>query len=253
MAIEKILEDCVDTVTSKVKAFSLADTERFHELIQSCIGDPQTDQGKIVAAHSTLLILANYGERSIRTFKDVDVERAAAEASLLQARVVKARKKLEELRNPPANATDYRFWKSYREAASPEGRNLMLYGVAKAAVAPLVHRTKDTVKDYAFAATGGVTGILREALSRRRVVATKVDFVGATVRLGQEAVINARCAIERIDASNGRPHERGLHELGVCGDIGLLNASQHWTETNAWLDETSAQLTAIIEEAAEAL
>jgi hypothetical protein len=251
--VAKLAQSCV---ANAVKG-TLSDLEDVHGLLRSCVGAAETKAGRIVAAHAALLLLANYGERSIRVFKDEDIEHAGADATLLKARVQKARERLKGFKE--STATDLEFWSEYSAAMDPNGSDVMLYGVARAALAPLVRRSKTAARQYISAAAGGVGGVLREVLERRETILRKGELVRATARLGSTALVEARCAVEYVDPPKpGASVADLLGRTDVCHDFKRLDGagkpdvtSRHWKETEQLLDETIKRLDKIIDEAGE--
>ena len=253
--VAKLAKSCI---ANAVKG-TLGDLEDVHGLLRSCVGAAQTKDGRIVASHSALLLLANYGERSLRVFKDEDIEHAGADATLLRARIQKTRDRLKALKD--STGSDLEFWSEYSAVMDPNGSDMMLYGVARAALAPLVRRSKTAARQYISAAAGGVGGVLREVLERRETILKKGEFVRATARLGSTALVEARCAVEYVDPPKpGASVGDVLGRTDVCRNFKKLDgvgkpdaATRHWKETEQLLDETMKRLDRIIDEAGEAV
>jgi len=251
--LAKLVETCAGSPVQ-----GLSDLEDVGGILRRCIGAPSTKEGKIAAAHAALLLLANYGERSIRVFKTEDLEHAGADATLLKGRVEKVRERLSAIKNAAPGA-DLVFWSEYSAAMNPDGVDAMLYGVSRAALAPLVRRTKDAVRQYISSAAGGAGGALREVLKRREIIVKKVGFVDTTIRLGSVALVEARCGVEYIEPPKaGKAVSDDLGQPGACHDFKRLGAAgsaeavkRHWEETDRMLTETIKRLDKIIDEAAE--
>ena len=252
--VAKLAQSCIANAVKGV----VSDLEEVHAVLRSCVGVPKTKDGRIVASHAALLLLANYGERSIRAFKDEDIEHAGADASLLKSRVQKTRDRLKALKE--STAADLEFWSEYSASMDPNGPDVMLYAVARASFAPLVRRSKVAARQYISAAAGGVGGVLREVLERRETILKKGEFVRATARLGSTALVEARCAVEYVDPPKpGASVGDLLGRKDVCHDFKKMEgsgkpdtASRHWTETEQLLDDTFKRLDKIIDEAGEA-
>jgi hypothetical protein len=149
------------------------------------------------------------------------------------------------------------FWINYSAAIDPNGSDVMLYGVARAALAPLARRSGEAARVYLSASAGGAGGILRQVLERREQILEKGRFVKTTVRLGYEALVEARCAVEYVERLNNiapAPGSSVAEIVGVahiCRDLKPADAATHWQETEKMLDDTVQRLDKIIDEAAE--
>ena len=176
------IEGCSQRVVKGITT----DLERVNYVIQDCLGKANSPQAKVARTHAAILMIANYGARSINAFQADDPEHATADALLLKHRVVKAVKKLESIRNNPSIGSSetkiQKVFPKYRPLSLRERGDVQLYGVVRAALAPAVRRTKGAVRSYIRAATGGAAGVLAQVFRRREAIKKKIYETKKTIR-----------------------------------------------------------------------
>jgi len=229
------------------------DMDNVNFLIQACLGDAVSPLAKITRSHIATLILANYGERSIRKFQNIDPEHASADALLLQHRIEKAVDKLSKSFVAEKTGRSEKvlrgIFPTYRELSNAPTAEVQLYGVVRAALAPAARRTKSAIKSYITASTGGAAGILREVISRRRTIKAKYIEIRKTLKLGEAATIDTACLLSYIDSKSNVGVE---YDAGSCPDSYPRNIMEDkflWNAVNSWLDHTRKKLTELADSA----
>lgn len=249
--LAEAVEDCLHNAIEGDRHFG-----DVQGLLQTCIGPTKSRETTIMAAHAALLLIANYGERSIRVFKHEDLTAASGDAAVLKSRVVRAREQLTKFKEAPAPA-NFVFWPRY--GAAIDSNNLNFSNVARAALAPVIRRSKVTVRQYIAASAGAATGVLERVFERRETIARKVQFVKETVDRAETALTEARCAIEYVDRPPAGTATSNVPERQVaCEDFKKFDgasksdpAEAHWNETEQLLNRTIESLDRIINDDAE--
>lgn len=247
--LAQLVEACLHTAVNE--DVNLVDVRG---LVRACFGATESREARIMASHAAVLLIANYGERSIRVFRSEDPQQARAEASLLKLQVQDAQKELVKLKQTPPSAI-LASWPTYSAALEVDAPDAMLPGLARAALAPVVRRTKVTVRQYITASAGGAPGVLQRLFERRETAVMKIQFVRETGERAERGLKDARCMVERVDPP-AAGHALGdiVGDQNVCatvttkfGGVGRPGvADAHWNDTEQLLKGTIERLDQII-------
>jgi|GEM_PF-2068229 len=193
------IKGCLDRVTTGITS----DVGQLDAAIQNCLGPANSPYAKLVRSQSALMLLAMHGQRSIKISVLQDADDAASQALILKHRIEKAEGKLDDVKTrvdaQASSGAPNTAYPLYRNAAVNEFGEVQLYGVMRGAISPVFWRTKETFKDYAKGATGGIGGILKTVFERKEVIAAKIGGAQRTITLGNAALIDTRCNLKEID------------------------------------------------------
>jgi len=248
------IKGCVKRVAKS----AISNLEMVNFAVQDCLGEAKSYKAKNVRTHAAILILANYGARSIALNKLEDEEAAAGQALILKHRIEKAIVKLNQIRGDAnAKAEDDLISKmlpNYRHLTLRQPGDVQLFGVMRAALSPVAWRGRKTFREYTVAAgSGGVGGVVGKLLSRRKIIFAKGESLKNTFSLGRAAIFDTRCLLHEIDsrelgksdiivdAVNDKETEENDFKCSTNFPGSGLEA-QAWKAMSDWLNETKKTL-----------
>lgn len=243
--------DCVSRATQ----LSGVVARGINHIIAECLGAAYSLDAEIARDQLATYFLLRWGFRNIAFDIDTEDDVAKTEALVLQYRTEKALKALQAVydkRKATVAAADFqKVMKNYAVVSAPETADVQVYGVARAAFAPIERRAKGATKEYLASAAGGFVGFLRKAFSRREIIKEKAQKAKETKERLLAALFDTQCLLAAIDIKNKKsqakmPAKDG--EMSCSTEIGDDILERYFTIIDSEIKKELAELKKLLDE-----